>query len=310
MGAINEIRQVGVAARTLAGGVIDAPEVQLGLARELDAVAAAYRPKLGSMSADDALRGRGLVREAIGGLQLVPVVNRWHRPGVPVVDAPDALMGTVHTLPPRNVYDRAMRVVRHAWETHRGMHGPGPLAGSTIFASGQFVRSDRVLAAGGDVVRALDELATSRGAYGIARFGDRAHVLDPSVLARATASGRDSGFGPTAARIAPIERLDDVVLERLARSHGFRHDPFTGANRYTHGIDGVAPARERRASWRALLHDTPRDVAVERLRGYLTGPAMTEIDHMVELQVRGVRGRDVLATRVEAAASDVNAVGV
>jgi hypothetical protein len=303
--ALDEVARAGQALH-----VLDSPAVRAGLVDELARVAVSYEPKLGSMSTMDVARGRALVRDALDGLQVVPVVNRWHRPGVPVVDAPDALMGTVHTLPPRNVADRVMRFVRERWETSRNMHGPGPLAGHTIFASAQFVPRSTVAAHGGDVVAAARELSDARGSLGIARFGDRAHVLDESVLARASASGRDSGLGPTAARLAPMERFDDVVLERLARSHGFRHDPLVGANGYRLGIDGAGSAPARRESLRELLHDTPNEVAVERLRGYLTGPTLTDIDHMVELQVRGVRGRDILATMEEHTAAGVNAVGI
>lgn len=306
----NGIATVAVAARGASGSVVDSPDVLRAVAAELDAVAAAYRPKFGSMPADDIVRGRELVHEALEGLVLVPVVNRWHRPGVAVIEHPDALMGTVHTLPPRNVADRIMRVVRGAWENHRHMHGPGPLAGSTVFASGQFVPADRFAAHGGDAAAAVAELAHVRGSHGVARFGNRAHVLDRSVLARTSASGRDSGFGPTAAFIAPLDRIDDVVLERMARSHGFRRDPFAGANDYSWGIDGVAAARDRRASWTTLVRETPRAVAVERLQQYLTGPAMTDINHMVELQVRGVRGREVVGSLVETAADGLNGVGV
>jgi hypothetical protein len=190
------------------------------------------------------------------------------------------------------------------------MHGPGELAGNTVFASAQFVPRSTIERHGGDVVAALGEQAAARGNWGVANFGDQAHVLDPRVLGRATASGRDSGLGLSPARPAPLEQLADVVLERLARSHGFQTDPFTGANRYRIGITGAAPDEARRAALRHLLHELPHDEAVRRLRGYLTGPTMGDIDHMVELQVRGVRGREVLATMHEAAAAHVNPVGI
>lgn len=279
-------------------------------APELADVASRYVPRFGSMSVDDVARGRALVHDALAGMQVVPVVNRWTRPGIPATVHSDIFMGTVHTLEPRNVADRMMRVVRTHWERARSMFGPGELAGQTVFASAQFVPRGAVERHGGDVVGALGELAAARGRWGVPRFGDNAHVLDPRVLARASASGRDSGLGLSPARLAPMDRFDDVVLERLARSHGFQRDPFTGANGYRLGIDGAGPAAERRASFRALLHDTPNDVAVERLRAYLAGPTMTDLDHMVELQVRAVPGRDVLATVREAAAANVDAVGI
>jgi hypothetical protein len=100
------------------------------------------------------------------------------------------------------------------------------------------------------------------------------------------------------------------VLERLARSHGFQSDPLTGANRYRIGILGEAPASQRREALRHLLHDTPHDEAVAQLRGYLTGPTMGDLDHMVELQVRGVRERELLATVDEAAAALVDPGGI
>lgn len=278
---------------------------------ELASVAARYAPKFGSMSVDDVARGRALVHDALAGLQVVPVVNRWARTGGQATAVHgDALLGTVHTLPPRNVADRLMRVVRHRWELARGMHGPGELAGQTVFASAQFVPRPLLARHGGDVVAAVEELARTRGSRGVARFGDCAHIVDPKVLERATASGRDSGLGLSPARIAPMDRLDDVVLERLARSHGFQADPLTGANEYRLGIEGAGSAAERQAALRRLLHDTPDDVAVARLREYLSGPTLTDLDHMVELQLRGVRGSDVLATVDEVAAAHVNPVGL
>ncbi len=286
------------------------PATEAGLVDELARVAAAYEPRFGSMAAADVARGRALVQDTLADLQLVPVVNRWRRPGVPVVEAPDAFMGTVHTLSPRHAGDHIMRAVRERWETARNFHGPGELAGRTVFASGQFVPTDSIAQHGGDVAAALAEQAAARGATGVARFGNDAHVLDPAVLARASVTGRDSGLGPNAARPATLDRLHDAVLERLAASHGFRRDPFLGANDYRIGIDGAAPAAARRDSFRTLLHDTPDDIARQRLREYLTGPTMTDIDHMVEVQVRGVRGRDILATVDEPAASGVNPVGV
>lgn len=312
-----EFGTVGAAARQLAADAAQgaahaglSAATEAALVDELAAVAARYEPRFGSMSASDVARGRALVQDALDGLQVVPVVNRWHRPGVPAIEHADAFMGTVHTLPPRNVADRVMRVVRRTWERQQHFHGPGELAGRTVFASAQFVPEEAIARSGGDVVAALGEQAAARGSWGVARFGDDAYVLDPSVLERATVTGRDSGFGPNAARPATLDRLDDVVVERLAASHGFRRDPFLGANDYRIGIDGVGSAAARRESLRALLHDEPTESAVRRLRGYLTGPVATDIDHMVELQVRGVRGRDVLAIEPEGAAAHVNPVGI
>jgi hypothetical protein len=303
---------VGAAAPAAASAAAHAPADPLTRAAlpELAQAAARYVPKFGSMSVDDVARGRALVQDALDGLQVVPVVNRWWSEGLPpTIVHGDALLGTVHTLPPRHVGDQLMRVVRRRWELARHMHGPGELAGSTVFASAQFVPRPMLARHGGDVVAAVEELARTRGSRGVARFGDRAHVLDPTVLERATASGRDSGLGLSPARIAPMERLDDVVLERLARSHGFQRDPFTGANEYRIGVDGAGSAAARRESLRRLLHATPHDESVARLRSYLTSETMTDIDHMVELQVRGVREREVLATAEEAAAAHVRPVG-
>jgi hypothetical protein len=277
---------------------------------ELALVAARYRPSFGSMSVDDVARGRALVHDALAGLQVVPVVNRWSREGLPAAAHADAFVGTVHTLPPRNLADRAMRLVRRHWEQARGFYGPGDLVGNTVFASAQFVPRTSIEGTGGDAVAGLRELARERGNWGVARFGDRAHVLDASVLERASVTARDSGIGLHPASPATIDRLDDVVLERLARSSGFRRDPFTAASHYRIGIEGEGPASARRAAFLRLLHDTPHDEAVARLRSYLTSSAMGDLDHMVELQVRGVRERDVLATVPEAAAAHVRPVGI
>lgn len=279
-------------------------------APEIARAAATYEPRFGSMAAEDVARGRALVHDALAGLQVVPVVNRWTRPDTVEANSTDAFLGTVHTLPPRHVVDRGMHVVRQHWEQARGTYGEGELAGRTVFASAQFVPRDRIDANGGDVVAALGEVAAARGGWGVARFGERANVLDPAVLARATASGRDSGMGVTPAGIAPVDRLDDVVLERLARSNGFQRDAFTAVNDYRMGVgsDGTAP--ERRSALRTLLHETPAEAAVTELRRYLTGPATTDISHMVELQIRGVRGSDVLASVPEPAAAHVNPVGI
>jgi hypothetical protein len=276
---------------------------------ELALVAARYRPRFGSMSVEDVARGRALVHDALAGLQVVPVSNRWSRAGVAAVHG-DAFLGTVHTLPPRNVADRVMRVVRRHWEQSRHFYGPGELGGKTVFASAQFVPKPTIERHGGDAVAALGELATARGSLGVARFGDRAHVIDPAVLERASVTGRDSGLGLRPALPAPFEQLDDVVLERLARSHGFQRDPFTGANGYRIGVDGAGSARARRVAFRRLLHETPHDEAVSRVQDYLTSSTMGDINHMVELQVRGVRGRDILATVDEAATARVNPVGI
>jgi hypothetical protein len=297
---------VAVHAASLAAGAGD--RLAAVAAPELARAAARYAPQFGSMTAADVARGRALVHDALAGLQLVPVVNRWSRTGGAALEASGAFLGTVHTLPPRNAADRVMRFVRRHWEQARGFRGEGVLEGRTVFASGQFAPAGRNGTA--DAVAGLDAIAARRGSHGVARFGDEAMVLDPAVLERATISGKDSGTGIFPARVAPIERIDDVALERLGRSHGFRFEPFSSASRPSIGVDGPASAAARRGSLRRLLHDTPDDVAVARLREYLTGPAMTDLDHMVEVQVRGVRPADIAATRVEPGAVGARPVGI
>lgn len=155
----------------------------------------------------------------------------------------------------------------------------------TAYASMQFRPS---------AVPSFAEWGRMRGAYGAARFGTEVLELSPHVLRRTTITARDSGMVPNPPRLAPLSRLGDVVLERLPRTHGMVPDHRIQDAART-GVFGTADDVELRRQLLDLRGAADDEQSVAAVRRYLTSPALTDIDHLIEAQVRGVRADDVAA---------------
>lgn len=254
-----------------AGDAAGAADPEVARAREH------YRPELGSLGRRDAARAQQLVAEALEGLEPRLVVHRWKETLDGFLDGRDPYLPTIHDVRPPGMVGAAQERVRAWREMWRGMHGTGERAGHTAYASVQF---------------------TPRGTphgpppAGVSAFGDVRLELSPAVADRTTVAAADTGYGMSRVRVAPLERLADVVVERLARTQGFVPDPMSDSLR-AQPIGPATDAAGRRADLLRLVNDQPRLDAVRAVREYLTSDALSVGTGIIEAQVRGVTLRDV-----------------
>ncbi|MCW2922709.1 MAG: hypothetical protein JWM98_113 [Thermoleophilia bacterium] len=285
IGIAVDTRLAGWGARMAARNSAAAGPDLLRGAGEVGRAAAAYHPMLGDLPAEDAQRARALVEEALDGLQPHLVVNRRVSPADPSSWDGDGLLRTINTSPSRSAGQAARRLIRTAWERATGKYGDGALGGHTVYASLQFTPAP------------VTGAALTR-AGGVRLFGPHVAHLRDTVLDRATIAARDTGPAPHPTLLAPFERLPDVVLERLARTHGFQDDVVIHGGAQRLGLAGPQLPVDARRTFGAWLRDDPR-TSVERLRTYLQSPALRDVDHMVEAEVRGVRPGDIDAVALD-----------
>lgn len=246
-----------------------------------------FVPEFGILGPEDVARGKMLIGRALDGLDPVVLANR-----VPSrsTAAADGFLPTMPGSGATNVAGRARRIARIGWERLLGKHGSDALAGRTVYASMQFTPKGTSMAQWG----------AQRGRFGAASFGNVSLELGGDAIAkRATIAARDSGMTLNPPRVASIERIDDVVLERLVRTHALTPDIMIRPGARLGVLGEEADPVRLRAQIGMLLHELPEQQAVDKLREYLTSPVLADVDHMIELQVRGVQANEILARHLE-----------
>lgn len=275
-----------------------------GVHVEVGVAAASYRPVLGSLDDRRARVLRELVDEALRELEPRLVVRRWHSEVGPFLDGSQPRLTTMHDLPVSKFFSRrATRAWRESLEQLRGTFGRPTTAGRTVYANVVFVPRSGATAgrdAAGTGQRSISAARTLGRLPGARGFGDTAIELSPSVRARTTIAAADTGAGMARVRVAPISRLADVVVERIARTQGFVLDPLARAMESP--PMGTAGSRAaRRTDLHRLLDETTRPEAVARMRDFLASDALDHGKGMIEAQVRGVSREDVLHVTRKAA---------
>lgn len=288
VGPLDTAQRAAASAMNLAWSVVDGvraarPGDAAGATgdAEVELARTQYRPEFGSLGPRDAERAQSLVTDAIGGLQPRVVVHRWDDTLDGFFAGRDPWLGTIHDQRPPGLVGAAQERVRALREQWRGMYGSGDRSGHTVYGSVQFTPID-----------ASDPSAPR----GVSAFGDVRLELKSSVFDRTTVSAADTGYGMSKVRVAPMDRLPEVVTERLARTHGFVIDPMSHSMAAP-AIGGATDGAERRIELLQLLDLEPRAEAVRVIRDYLSSDALAAGPGVIEAQVRGVTRSDLASVR-------------